>query len=272
MPGWPRRNTTTAHADRGRRRGARHRRRARGRSGSRPSRGWSRPRSTTQRCSIWARACRENLHDAVGWYERAANAGNAGGAEPLRQAARGGRGRAARSEAGGDVAGAGAAAGADRSAARQAAGRAFRRRTSPRPRSWRGSGRRCRRPRQDATAETGAEAVGDSRRRASTQAVGVPSCVLAGSSVASAQRCASGSAPDTPLSPESFRMARSALLNIMVTAALKAGRSLNKRFRRGREPAGLGEGAGRFRHQCRQGGRKDRPRRAAARRGRPMAS
>ena len=134
-------------ADRRRRRRRPTRRKAPGRSGSRRSRGWSRPRSIMRRCSIWARASTRDLKAAVGWYERAANAGNAGGAEPLRQAARGGRGRRrsictqaamwralARRQ------------GLTDPRARQAAGRDFARRISTAPRSWRASGRPSRRP------------------------------------------------------------------------------------------------------------------------------
>lgn len=55
-------------------------------------------------------------------------------------------------------------------------------------------------------------------------------------------------------------MARSALLNVMVQAAFKAGKSARARFRRSAEPAGLAEGAGRLRLAGRPQGGKDHPR------------
>ena len=65
---------------------------------------------------------------------------------------------------------------------------------------------------------------------------------------------------------------RSALLNIMVQAATKAGRSLTKDFGEVENLQVSRQGTGRLRLQCRPARRADRLRRAAARPARPMAS
>ncbi len=67
-------------------------------------------------------------------------------------------------------------------------------------------------------------------------------------------------------------MAASALMNVMVSAARKAGRSLARDFGEVETASGLGQGAGEFRLRRRPQGRGHHLRRSCRRRGRAMAS